>query len=344
MELTVAEIARRLDAACEGDGDVVVRGVAGLREAGPEDISFLALPRYASYLEATRAAAVVVRPDFDTTCPIPIIRVDDPDAAFQKIAVWFAPEPVAPPPGVHPSAVVDSSVQLGADVSVGPLAVVEPGAVLGDGCTVGAGAYLGHGVVLGRDSRVGPHVTILAHCRLGQRVIVHSGTVIGSDGFGYDVDEKGVRTKIPQIGVVEIGDDVEIGANVTVDRARFGRTWIGNGVKIDNLVQVAHNVVIGDHAVLVAQVGISGSTVIGPHALFAGQAGSAGHLVIGAGAVVAGRAGVTKDVPAGTFVSGYPAVPHGKAQRIQAEMNRIPRLKKRVSDLEKRLEELEGRS
>lgn len=344
MELSVAEIACRLNAGLEGEGTPVVRGVAGLREAGPGDITFLAQVRYAGYLETTRACAVVVGPDFEAPCALPLIRVADPNAAFQQIATWFAPKPVLPDPGVHPSAVVEPDATLGAKVSIGPQAVIGKGATIGDRTVIGAGCCLGPGAVLGEDCRLYPLVSIREHCRLGNRVIIHDGTVIGSDGFGYDVDEKGVRTKVPQIGIVEIGDDVEIGANVTVDRARFGRTRIGNGVKIDNLVQVAHNVVVGDHAVLVAQVGIAGSAVLDRHTLVAAQAGVAGHLVVGPGAVVAGRAGVIKDVPAGALVSGYPARPHAQAQRIQAELNRLPKLKKRVAELERRLDELEGRS
>jgi UDP-3-O-[3-hydroxymyristoyl] glucosamine N-acyltransferase len=343
MECTVAEIARRLRARFEGDGAATVRGVAGLREAGPGDIAFFANPRSASYLRLTRAPAVVVAPDCEARCKAALIRVPEPDAAFQQIAVWFAPEPVPPAPGVHPCAVVDPQARLGAGLSIGPHAVIEAGAAIGDRCVIGAGCYVGHGVTIGEDSRLYPHVSLREHGRLGRRVIIHNGTVIGSDGFGYEVDEQGVRTKIPQTGIVEIGDDVEIGANVTVDRARFGRTRIGNGVKIDNLVQVAHNVVIGDHAVLVAQVGISGSTVVGSRAVLAGQSGVAGHLVIGPGAVVGGGAGVTKDVPAGAFVIGFPAAPHDKASRINAHLKRLPQLKERVRELEQRIKELEQR-
>jgi UDP-3-O-[3-hydroxymyristoyl] glucosamine N-acyltransferase len=230
---------------------------------------------------------------------------------------------------------------LGRDVSVGPHCVLESGVKVGDRSILYAGCYLGHGVTIGSDTKLYPHVTVREYCQIGSRNIIHSGTVVGSDGFGYTVDEKGVRTKIPQIGIVVIGDDVEIGANVTVDRARFGKTCIGNGVKIDNLVQIAHNVVIGEHAVIVAQVGIAGSAEIGAHSVLAGQAGVAGHVTVGEWVVVGGQAAVTKDVPPKMFVSGYPAMPHEKATRIHAHVMRLPQLKERVIELEKRLQALE---
>lgn len=343
MKLTAAELARRLDAALEGDGAVEISGVAGVREAGPGEITFVANQRYAAAVAATRASAVVVHKAWDRPCAAPaLLRVDDPDKAFARIAEWFAPPALTPPPGVHPTAIVAPGAKLGRDVSVGPYCVIEPGVRIGDGSALGAACYIGHDAVLGKDVKLYPHVTVRERVRIGDRVIVHNGTVIGSDGFGYTVDGKGVRQKIPQIGTVVIGDDVEIGANVTIDRARFGRTRIGNGVKIDNLVQIAHNVVIGDHAVIVAQVGIAGSAEVGAKAVLAGQAGVGGHLVIGEGAVVGGQAGVTKDVPPKTFVSGYPAAPHAKTTRLQAHVAHLPDLKKKVDELEARLKKLEG--
>jgi UDP-3-O-[3-hydroxymyristoyl] glucosamine N-acyltransferase len=207
-----------------------------------------------------------------------------------------------------------------------------------------AGCYVGHGAVLGDECKLYPHVSIREYCRLGSRVILHDGVVVGSDGFGYSVDQQGVRTKIPQTGIVEIGDDVEIGANSTIDRARYGRTRIGRGVKIDNLVQLGHNVTVGDHAVLVAQVGIAGSSQVGDHAVLAGQAGVGGHLVIGAGAVVGGKSGVTKDVPPGAFVVGFPADLRRKFVEARANLNRLPRLLQRIARLEKGLEQLQAPS
>jgi len=203
-----------------------------------------------------------------------------------------------------------------------------------------AGCYVGHDVVMGSDCKLQPQVSIRERAKIGNRVIIHNGTVVGSDGFGYTPDKAGVWHKVMQLGIVEIGDDVEIGANVAIDRARFGKTKIGNGVKIDNLVQIAHNVVIEDHAVMASQVGISGSTRICGHVQLGGQAGLAGHLKVGEWSVVGAQAGVTKDVPSKHFVSGYPAMDHRKATKMHAHMMRLPALKARVKQLEEEIEKL----
>jgi len=338
---TVADIAERLGAILDGDGHRAVLGVSGVREARPDEISFVSSSRYAADAAVTRAAALIVPFDWDRACPAALLRVSDPDAAVAQVAGWFAPETPAPALGVHATAVVGDGVRMGEGVSVGPLAVIEPGVVLGDRVVVGAQCYVGYGCRLGDDTRLYPQVSLREHVRIGQRVIVHNGTVIGSDGFGYQADAEGGRAKVPQIGTVDIGDDVEIGANVAVDRARFGRTVIGRGVKIDNLVQIAHNVFLGDHAVIVAQVGISGSTRIGARAVLAGQAGVVGHVVVGEGAIVGAQAGVTKDVPAGAFVSGYPAAPHQRAMRAQAYLAKLPEMREQLRTLERRLARLE---
>jgi UDP-3-O-[3-hydroxymyristoyl] glucosamine N-acyltransferase len=344
VTLRLAEIADRIGAAIEGDGSATIHGVAGVRDAGPGEISFVALPKYAADAAATRASALIVARSWDKPLHAPILRVDNPEAAFFKVALMFAPPAVSPPPGIHPTAVIAADAKIGRDAGIGPHCVIEPGAVVGDRAVLQAGCYVGHGVTIGNDCRFYPHVSIREYCRIGDRVILHNGTVIGSDGFGYTVDKQGVRHKIPQIGIVVIGDDVEVGANVTIDRARFGKTRIGNGVKIDNLVQIAHNVIIGDHAVIVAQVGIAGSAIIGSKAVLAGQAGVAGHTVVGAGAIVGGQAAVTKDVAPGVYVSGYPAAPHKEAALLHAHVARLPELKARVAALEKRLKELESRA
>jgi UDP-3-O-[3-hydroxymyristoyl] glucosamine N-acyltransferase len=339
--ITLTEIARRTGGQLEGHGEAVVRAVAGLREAGPDDLSFLANPKYAAILTATRAGGVLVRQDFQSQAPCPLIRVPDPDAAFARIALLFAPPAPTYPPGIHPSAVVAAEAEISPEAHVGPLCVVEPGARIGARTVLVAQCYLGAGAQIGEDSRLYPQVSVREGARIGARVIIHNGAVIGSDGFGFTVDPDGVRTKVPQIGIVEIGDDVEIGAGTTIDRARFGRTIIRRGAKIDNLCQIAHNVVIGEHAVIVSQVGISGSTVIGNRAILAGQTGVAGHLVIGDGAVAEGRSGITKDVPAGSMVYGYPAAPREQAARIHAHVQRLPKLKEKVTALEARVKQLE---
>lgn len=343
MILSVAQIAERLGATVEGEAGRSVRGVAGVRDAGPDELAFVSQARYAAVAAASQAAALLVGLDWNVPLPAALIRVPKPEAAFAQIAALFVPATPAPETGLHPSALISPQARLGARVSVGPFAVVEAEAVLEDDVVVGAQCYIGHGVHVGPATRLYPQVSIREHCRLGARCVVHNGTVIGSDGFGYDVNKQGVRTKIPQIGIVVLGDDVELGANVTIDRARFGKTKIGNGVKVDNLVQIAHNVIIGDHCVLVAQVGVAGSTIIGDKAILAGQSGVAGHLTVGAGAVIGAQSGVTKDVPAGAFMMGFPAVPQKEAARQYAMVSRLPELRARVTELQKRLSALEGR-
>jgi UDP-3-O-[3-hydroxymyristoyl] glucosamine N-acyltransferase len=338
--MTAAEIAQRLGGTLTGDGSAEIKGLAGLQDAGPGDITFLSNPRYATAMAQTNASVVVVNEGWKGESKASIIRVKNADKAFSMAASLLAPPPPQFAPGVHATAIIAKDAKLGANVAIGPYCVIEPGVTVGDRTVLCAGCYLGHGAKVGKDCKFHPHVTVREGAIIGERAIIHNGAVIGSDGFGY-VNEGGKWNKIPQIGIVVIGDDVEIGANVAIDRARFGKTVIGNGVKIDNLVQVAHNVRIGDNTAIAAQVGISGSTVVGKNVQLAGQAGLAGHLTVGDNAVVGAQAGVTKDVAPATFVSGYPAMPHEKAKKLHAHMMLLPALKDRVKQLEKRLEELE---
>lgn len=338
--MSVAEIASRLGGRVEGNSEAVIRGLAGIREAGAGDLAFIANSRYVAAAAATKATAVIVAEDWGRPCSATLIRVKSPDKAFAEAARWFAPPPVFFKPGVHPSAVVAETARLGRDVFVGPHCVIEPDVVIGDRCVVCAGCYIGHGSSIGGDCKFYPQVTIREYTRIGNRAIIHNGTVIGSDGFGY-VQEGATRKKIPQIGIVVIGDDVEIGANVTIDRARFGQTRIGNGVKMDNLIQVAHNVTIGDNCVIVAQVGISGSSSIGARTILAGQVGVVGHLEIGSDVIVGAQAGVTKDVPPNTFVLGSPAIPHNRFSASHAHLMRLPELKEKIARMEERLARLE---
>ncbi len=340
MALTVEEIARKLGGRVEGAGTLEITGVAALDQAGYGELTFLHNPRYSSAMKVTQASAVLVNESWQGETRAVLIRVKSADAAFAQVAVWLARPAVTYPPRIHPTAVVDEGATVGRDVHIGPHCVIASGASVGDRSVLVAGCYIGQDCVVGVDCLFHPHVTLREYTRVGSRVIIHNGAVIGSDGFGY-VKDAGHWKKVPQVGIVVLGDDVEIGANTTVDRARFGETRIGNGVKIDNLVQIAHNVTIGDDSALAAQVGISGSSRIGKRVQLAGQVGIAGHLHIGDDSVVGGQAGVLKDVPPATFVSGYPAMPHDEACKAHAHMMRIPELKKKVAVIEQRVGALE---
>ena len=341
MMLTVQDIAARLQGVAEGDAAIEIGGLAGLREAEAGELSFLAEARYQNWLAQTRASAVLVARDWSGACPCTVIRVDNPEAAFVEAAGWWA-APVPPvEPGVHPTAVLGRDVQVGEQASVGPHCVLGDGVRIGAHTVIEANCVLGAGTVVGDHCRLYPLVSVREGTRIGHRTLIHNGAVIGSDGFGYDRD--GPRwKKIPQLGVVVIGDDVEIGAHTAIDRARFGKTVIGNGVKIDNLVHVAHNCQLGDHCAVAALVGFAGSTILGDGVQVGGQAGFSGHLRVGAGTVVAGRAGVIKDMDGGQFVSDFPAMPHGKARRMHAHVMRLPELKKKVDAMEARLRAIEG--
>jgi len=318
-----------------GDPALKITGAASLGEAVPGEITFYSDPRYGALLRKTRASAVFVPPDFTDSIATAQIRVSNPTKAFEEVMFMLAPKPVTFAPGIHPSAIVDTTVQLGKRVSIQPYAVIEAGAKIGDETVIGAGSYIGHETAIGAACLIYPGVTIRERSRIGSRVIIHSGAVIGADGFGFEFVEN-QHKKIPQLGVVQIDDDVEIGANTTVDRARFGRTWIQQGVKIDNLVQVAHNVVIGKHSVVAAQTGISGSTRVGEYVQMAGQVGIVGHVEIADGSRIAAQSGVSKSVPGGTWF-GYPAMPMPEARRQIAWVRRLGKLFDRVKEIEKKL-------
>jgi UDP-3-O-[3-hydroxymyristoyl] glucosamine N-acyltransferase len=324
-----------------GDGSVEITGVAGIREAGPGDLTFLANPRYEPYLEQTLAAAIIVADDHKDFRR-PLIQNPNPYLAFLKAVRFFQGEENRPTAGIHPSAVVAADAFIDPTASIGPNAVVEAGARIGPMAWIGPGCYIGSGASIGRETRLHPNVTLSGECAIGERVLVHSGTVIGSDGFGFVRDGDAYR-KFPQIGNVVIEDDVEIGACVTIDRATTGTTRIGQGSKIDNLVQIAHNVQVGRNCIIVAQVGISGSTTIGDEAVLAGQVGIVGHIEIGAGAQVGAKSGVSKSVKPGERIFGYPALPVIQAKRIEASLRHLPELIQTVRTLKRRLEELEGK-
>lgn len=335
--MRASELARLVGGRLQGGDDPEITGVAPLERAGPNELSFLANPRYLTYFRQSRAGVILVRSgqegvDRDEGVTI---HVEDVHRALATALRHLYPE-VAPEPGIHPTAVVAEDARIGEGVSVGPYAVIESGASLGARVRVGPHSVVGHGCELGDDVVLHDHVTLYPGVRIGPRSILHSGVRAGVDGFGY-VFAEGAHRKVPQVGGCVIGADVEIGANTTIDRGSIGATEIGDGVKIDNLVHIGHNVRIGPHSIVVAQVGIAGSTIIGQGVTLAGQAGLAGHLTVGDGATVAAQAGVFGDVPAGATYSGYPARPHKEALRAQAAMFRLPKILQRLNELERKL-------
>lgn len=335
------EIARRIGGVVVGDGETLITGICGIREAGPGHLTFVANPKYLHLLETSRASAVITARDVKPV-RLPAIQTDNPSLAFAKLAALIHPEVEQRPRGVSPRAVVGKGVRLGRGAAVQATAVIEDNAQIGDRTVIYAGCYIGARARIGNDCLIYPNVCVRERVEIGHRVVIHPGTVIGSDGFGFATVE-GIHHKIPQIGTVCIEDDVEIGANVTIDRARFGRTVIGKGTKIDNLVQVAHNVVIGPNCIVVAQAGISGSTTLGKNVVLAGQAGVVGHIAIGDNVMVGAQSGVSKSVPANTNVWGYPAKPLARAKRVNAAQQRLPELFEKVEELREKLARLEKR-
>jgi len=310
-----------------------ILGVASLDDANEGDLSFYGNPKYLKALRKSRATAVLVPHGFAEEVPAAPVWVDNPAEAFAKLLEVFAPPSIGFEPGIHPTAVVAPDAEIGKDVTIQAFAIVEAGARIGARTVVGSYSYIGHYAVLGEDCQVYPHVTIRERSVIASRVVLHPGVVIGSDGFGYELRD-GRQQKIPQTGIVQIDDDVEIGANSTLDRARFGRTWIQEGVKIDNLVQIAHNVTIGQHSVICAQVGISGSVRVGSYVTLAGKVGVNGHIEIGDGAIIAAMAGITKSVRPREVLVGLPAKPMREYKTNFALLRNIHKLYERVKKLE----------
>jgi len=337
---TLKEIARTINGEVVGDENTVITGVCGIKEAGPGDITFLANPRYAPLMETTKASAIITSREVKSLNK-PIIRTDNPSLAFVKIISLVGPDELKRPAGIHPTAILGKDVKLGKKVGIGAYVVAEDGVSIGNETIIYPNSFIGYNTSIGSGCLIYSHVSIRERISIGNRVIIHSGAVIGSDGFGF-VKVGGVHQKIPQIGIVQIEDDVEIGANVTIDRARFDKTIVGKGTKIDNLVQIAHNVVIGEGSIIVAQAGISGSTQLGRGVVLAGQVGLVGHINIGDGAIVAAQSGVSKSVPAGTTVWGYPAKPISLAKKINACVQKLPALFDTISELKKRIAALES--
>ncbi len=338
--MKLGEIAEKLGAVLSGGADLDITGVSSLDEAQPGQISFLANKKYASAVAATKASAVIVSDDWQGSAQCAIMKVKSPDRVFTMLAALLAPPAFTYKPGIHKTALIAEDAKIGSGVHIGANTVVESGVVIGDDTVISANCYIGHNTVIGKSCRFYPLVSTREYVRIGDRTIIHNGAVIGSDGFGY-YKEGEKWMKIPQLGIVEIGDDVEIGANVTIDRARFGKTVIANGVKLDNLVQIAHNVKVGENTAMAAQSGIAGSAVVGKNVQMAGQSGVAGHVTIGDNVIVAGQSGVTKNIESKQFVIGFPAVPHSVYKKQNALLANLPELREKIHELEKRLSQVE---
>lgn len=339
---TLAELAELCGATLEGDGTRTVSGPSDLASAGSDQISFLANARYGMQMDTTRAAAVLLGTDVKVRREdLILLRVEDPNSAFSKIVNLFAETDIVPGPGVHPSAVVDPTAELGADVSIGPLCSVGAGARLGDGVILHAGVSIGAEATVGARTVLFSNAVLYSRVSVGCDCILHAGCVVGSDGFGFKPTQAG-WDKVPQCGTVVLEDEVELGANTTIDRARFGATTLRRGVKLDNLVHIAHNVTVGEASLLCAQVGTSGSTLIGRRVVVAGQVGFEGHIFIGDGAQIGGQAGVTKSIAPGEKVNGSPARRIRQHLGDLAQVRKIPDLRERVKELEERLAALEG--
>lgn len=329
---TLAELAAELGGTVVGDGSTVIRGVAGIREAQPGDLTFIANARYDAYLSQTSASAVICSRE-PREARVPLLQVDNPYLAFQKAVRLFRPELYQPLPGVHPSAVVSPAATVGDNASIGAHCVVEAGARIGANSVLMPGCYVGVQASIGEGTLLYPRVTVREECVIGDRCILHPGVVIGADGFGFAFDD-GRYHKVPQVGIVVVGNDVEIGANTTIDRGTLGPTRIGRGTKIDNLVMIAHNVQIGRHCIIVSQVGIAGSTRVGHGVTIAGQVGIADHLEIGDGVAIGAKSGVHTNLDAGKTYLGSPAWELPDAKRIFAYMGKLPDWAKRLRALE----------
>jgi UDP-3-O-[3-hydroxymyristoyl] glucosamine N-acyltransferase len=335
--LRLCELAEQYDLRFEGDGDTLIEGIGTLSEATGSQLSFLANPGYREQLKSTQAAAVILAEKDVKDCPVNALISEDPYVAYAKIAQRFDPRKAAPP-GLHASACIDPAAQIGRDVHVGANAVIGPGCVIADGCSIGPGCVLLADCHLGDSTRLVANVTLCEGVRIGRRTIIHPGAVIGSDGFGLAFD-KDHWVKIPQLGTVRIGDDCEIGANTCIDRGAIGDTIIEDDVRLDNQIQIGHNVYVGAHTAMAGMVGISGSTRIGQYCMFGGSSGTVGHIQIADRTTVQGLSMITKSIkePGTIYSSGMPAQPLRDWNRSIAHLRRLEKLAQRVLNLEKQI-------
>jgi UDP-3-O-[3-hydroxymyristoyl] glucosamine N-acyltransferase len=336
--VSLKTLAQLVQGEIAGDGDIMIRGLAPIETAGEGEISFLVKANRMEALEATKASAIVVPMSIETANTA-LIRVRDPYLASAKIHSYLLEKPFRAR-GINPRACVGADCAISNQVTIGPLAVIGDRVKIGERVVIGAGTVVGDDVEIGDDTILKANVTIEPGSRLGRRVTIHSGTVIGADGYGYATDEKGYHVKRPQVGIVQIDDDVEIGANSCIDRAAYGVTWIKSGVKIDNLVQIGHNVVIGENSLLVAQVGLAGSTTLGRNVVLGGQSGVSGHVHLDDGAMVAARGGVHQNLSKGAMVGGSPVLPVKQWAKAAAIYAKLPEIAREVRQLKKDVEKL----
>jgi len=340
MEILLSEIAKRVDGKIKGDLKKIIYGVAPFEHATDDDITFVDTAKLAKNINGTKAGAVIVPMDVEAVSNN-IVQVENPRVAFAKVMNFFYPA-LKPKAEISTNAHIGENFICGKEVSIAPFAVIGNNVTIGDRVILSSCVVLGDDVKIGSDTLICPNVSVAERCIIGNRVIIHSGSMIGSDGFGFAPHGEKYY-KIPQTGVVQIDDDVEIGAGNTIDRATFGKTWICRGVKTDNLVHIAHNVTVGEDTVIVAQTGIAGSSTIGRHAAISGQVAIVGHITVGDNVQIAGKTGVTKSVASGEIVSGTPAIPHRLWLRVQSIIPKLPELKSKIRTLEKRLKILEGK-
>ena len=336
MTFSANQIASLVNGTVEGDGNATVSTFAKIEEAGKGSITFLANPLYTPYIYTTEASIVLVSNTFEAEHPIgsTLIRVADPYATLAQLMQAIERLTAPTPTGIEQPAFIAADVHIAADCYVGAFAYIGAGAVIGRGARIYPQVYVGPGAVIGEDTVLYPGVKVYHNCHIGNRCVIHAGAVIGADGFGFAPTDSGSYSKIPQMGIVEIADDVEIGANTTIDRATMGATRISHGVKLDNLIQVAHNVEIGSDTVIAAQTGIAGSTKLGSHCMIGGQAGFAGHITVGDNVKVGAQSGIPGNVSADSCLMGYPAVPHADFARQAVLIKRLARLFDRVSAIE----------
>jgi UDP-3-O-[3-hydroxymyristoyl] glucosamine N-acyltransferase len=338
MEKTLRELAELVGGEVAGNGDIPIKGLAPIESATEGDITFITSPKYAGFLRETAASAAIVPPDLSVEGK-DLLITKNPQLAYAKILTLFASKPHIAK-GVDRRAYVGRNPKIGRDVTIHPFAYIGDNVEIGDRAVIYPGVYIGNGCGIGEGVVINPNAVVMDGCMIGNRVIIHAGAVIGSDGFGFAREGKG-HYKIPQVGIVQIDDDVEIGANTTIDRAAFGKTWIKRGTKIDNLVQIAHNVAVGEDSIIVAQAGIAGSSNLGNNVVLAGQVAVADHVTVGSNVMVGGKSGVASDIPDNQVMSGYPAIPHREWLKASMTFSHLPEMRKALNELKKRVEELE---